>query len=194
MRRRASAADKALQRSLPSTEWFRKKLVPRIWDVLAVAAIAFTLWKVFIAPRNLDPARAQPAPRATYALLDGGTFRVADARGRVLFLDFFASWCEPCKIEAPLVERWARANPRAIVVPVDVGEPRAAAAAFTRRYALRGVALDPRATAQAFFRLEGFPTVVAIDPAGRIRATWAGLNPAIALAMTNALAKLSTSQ
>lgn len=159
-------------------------------DVLAIAAIGFILWKVLIAPRNLDPARAFPAPHAKYARLDGGTFNVTDARGRVLFLDFYASWCDPCKIELPLVEQWAKAHPGALVVPVDVGEPPAVAAAFARKYDLVGVALDPHENAQAFFAVHGFPTVVVVDPAGRIRATWEGLNPAIGLAMSNALTRL----
>jgi thiol-disulfide isomerase/thioredoxin len=145
---------------------------------------------VLVAPRNLDPSRAYPAPHADYERLDGSTFRVTDARGRVLFLDFFASWCEPCKIELPLIERWAKANPNALVVPVDVGEPRAVAKAFARTYGLHGVALDPHQDAEAFFAVRGFPTVVVVDPSGRIRATWAGLNPAIGLAMTNALQTL----
>jgi thiol-disulfide isomerase/thioredoxin len=159
-------------------------------DVVAIAAIAFILWKVLIAPRNLDPARAFPAPHATYARLDGGDFRVVDARGRVLFLDFFASWCDPCKIELPLIERWAKKNPRALVVPVDVGEPKSVAAAFARKYDLNGVVLDPHQSAQAYFAVRGFPTVVVVDPGGRIRATWEGLNPAIGLAMSNALLRL----
>lgn len=159
-------------------------------DVLAVAAIGFILWKVLIAPRSLDPARAFPAPHATYARIDGGAFRVTDARGRVLFLDFFASWCEPCKIELPLIEHWAKDNPRALVVPVDVGEPQSVAAAFARKYDLRDVALDPHESAQALFAVHGFPTVVVVDPGGRIRATWEGLNPAIGLAMSNALLRL----
>jgi len=161
-----------------------------LFDVLAIAAIGFILWKVLIAPRNLDPARAFPAPHATYRRLDGGTFRIADARGRVVFLDFFASWCDPCKVELPLVERWAKAHRSALVVPVDVGEPATVASAFARKYGLRGVALDPHQSAEAFFAVRGFPTVVVVDPQGRIRASWEGLNPAIELAMSNALARL----
>jgi|SRR5579862_2791950 len=160
--------------------------IARVWDVLALLAIAFVVWKVFIAPRSFEAASAHPAPHATYARLDGGVFRVADARGRLLFLDFYASWCEPCKIEIPLVERWARAHPNALVVPVDVGEPRGVALAFARKYDLNNVALDPSSSAQPLFSVVGFPTVVVIDPQGAIRAKWEGLNPAIALAMTNA--------
>jgi thiol-disulfide isomerase/thioredoxin len=183
-------AVKVLQRSLPSIKRLGARVVPRALDALAIVAIGFILWKVLIAPRNLDPARAYPAPHATYARLDGSTFAVTQARGRVLFLDFFASWCEPCKIELPLVEQWAKTNPRALVVPVDVGEPASVAGAFARKYDLHDVALDPHESAQAFFAVHGFPTVVVVDPAGRIRATWEGLNPAIGLAMSNALVRL----
>jgi len=86
--------------------------------------------KIFIAPRSFEPAGTHPAPAAIYQRLDGDAFRIADARGRVLFVDFYASWCEPCKLELPLVEAWSRAHPDAAVVPVDVGEERSIAAAF----------------------------------------------------------------
>jgi thiol-disulfide isomerase/thioredoxin len=176
-----------LQRFSP---WI-KRLGPRVWDALALAALAFALWKVFVAPRDLSSAHARPAPHAVYAKVDGGTFRVADQRGRVLFLDFFATWCVPCKIELPLVERWAAAHPRADVVLIDVGEPSAVVRSFARAHHLRDVALDPQSSAQAFFGVHGFPTVVVIDPQGRIRAKWAGLNPAIALALTHAQSSLA---
>jgi thiol-disulfide isomerase/thioredoxin len=157
-----------------------------IWNLLALAAIGLVLWKVFVAPRNLAVVNAHPAPHAVYARLDGGTFAIAGARGRLLFLDFFASWCEPCKVELPAVESWAKTHPNALVVPVDEGEPPVVAREFARKYGLTNVALDPAANAQALFAVQGFPTVVVIDPMGRVRATWQGLNPAIGLAMTNA--------
>jgi len=157
-----------------------------VWDALAVLVIAFVAWKIFIAPRTFKQAGAYPAPRIAYQRLDGGRFHVADARGHVLFIDFFASWCEPCKLELPLVERYARAHPEVDVVPVDVGEPRAVAAAFSRQYHLQNVALDPTSSAQGFFQIQGFPTITVVDPSGNIRATWSGLNPAIEMAMSNA--------
>ena len=162
----------------------------KLWDALAVAAIAFALWKILLAPRSFSAAGAHPAPHVVYTRLDGDTFRVADARGHVVFLDFYASWCEPCKIEAPLVQSWRRSHPNAVVVPVDVGETRPVAATFARRYALGDVALDPQTTARPLFGVEGFPTIVVIDPTGHVRAKWEGLNPAIGLAMSNAEARL----
>lgn len=162
----------------------------RLWDLVALVLIAFAVWKMLVAPRFLTPAGVHPAPYAVYARLDGGEFRVVQARGRPLFLDFFASWCEPCKIEIPLVQRWSRAHPDVRVVAVDVGESPAVAADFARRYALDDVALDPQSSARALFGVEGFPTIVAIDSKGYVRAKWEGLNPAISLALSNARAKL----
>lgn len=158
----------------------------RIWDVLAVCAIAFALWKIFLAPRQFEPAQAHPAPHAVFTRLDGGTFRLADQRGRIVFLDFYATWCAPCKLELPLVERWSRANPSAVVVPVDVGEKPSAATRFARRYRLSNVALASSTTAAALFGVGGLPTIVVVDARGFLRAKWEGLNPAIALAMSNA--------
>ncbi len=158
----------------------------RLLDLAAIAVIAFVVWKIFIAPRTFKAPNAYPAPRIAYEKLDGGVFHVADARGKVLFLDFFASWCEPCRLELPMVEHYARTHSNVAVVPIDVGEPRTVAAAFARHMHLRNVALDPTSSAQGFFQIQGFPTIVVIDPRGDIRATWSGFNPAIDLAMTHA--------
>ncbi|HTZ55380.1 MAG TPA: TlpA disulfide reductase family protein, partial [Candidatus Acidoferrum sp.] len=136
--------------------------------------MAFAVWKILLAPRALDVAKAYPAPRIAYPKLDGGTFHIGDERGRVVFLDFYASWCEPCQLETPMIERYARANPQAAVVPIDVGEPAAVAAHFAQRYKLKGVVLDPSSSSQGFFQIDGFPTIVVVDPQGRIRATWSG--------------------
>lgn len=158
----------------------------RIFDVLALCAVAFVAWKIFFAPRALNVALAYPAPRIAYPKLDGGTFHISDERGRVVFLDFYAAWCEPCRLETPLVQHFARAHPGIAVVPVDVGEPPEVAARFAQRFHLHGVVLDPHGRSQGFFQIQGFPTIVVIDPQGRIRATWPGFNPAIDLAMQHA--------
>lgn len=162
------------------------RLLNRLWDLLALVIVLAIAWKLFFAPRALSLATARPAPHAVYALLDGGTFAVTQARGHVLFLDFYATWCEPCRRELPDVEAYALAHPEVDVVPVDVGEAQPVVAAFARALHLRGVALDPQALSRGFFALTGFPTIVTIDPQGRVRARWEGYNPAIESAMANA--------
>ena len=166
----------------------------RLLDLLAVLAILFAVYKLFIAPRALNPAHAYPAPHVTYATLSGKPFVLTEHRGRVVFLDFWASWCEPCKLSLPMVEKFARAHPEVDVVPVDVGEPRGVVEAFSRSRGMRNVALDPKSLSQGFFQIQGFPTMVVIDPQGRIRATWPGFNPAIQANMAHAAKTLASAQ
>ncbi len=155
--------------------------------MLAIALIAFVAWRLIVSPRTLETAAAAPpAPHVSFERLNGGTFHLANQRGHVVFLDFWASWCAPCKQELPLIEAFARSHPSSEVVAVDVGEPRAAVETFVREHPVSNVVLDPAASSQGYFQIEGFPTVVVVGPEGKIRATWAGFNPAIGLAMDNA--------
>ncbi len=166
-------------------------MLNRLWDFLAVVIVLAIAWKIFLAPRSLSVAAAYPAAHATYQRLDGGAFRVTQARGSVLFLDFYASWCEPCREELPKVEMYARTHPSVEVVPVDVGEPRAVAVGFARQLDLQNVVLDPDALSRGFFSISGFPTIVAIDSQGRVRATWAGYDPLVESTMAHAAATLA---
>lgn len=163
----------------------------RLWDVVALVVLAFLAWKWFVAPRIFSLRTAQPAPRVHFAMLDGGTFDLYAHRGRVVFLDFWASWCGPCKRSLPLVEGFAKKHPEVEVVAVDVGEPRSLVAAYAPKHGISNVALDPDALSRGFFGLVGYPTIVVVDPQGRIRATWEGFSPTVAANMANAERQLS---
>jgi len=179
-----------LQQSSQRTKapWWRERA--RIWDLLAALVIVFVLWKLLIAPRSMPIAAARPAPHVVLSTLDGKAFTLTAHRGRIVFLDFFASWCTPCKASLPLVARFARRHPEVDVVPVDVGETPRIAAHFAREVGLKSVALDRDQIAASWFGIVGFPTMVVVDPRSRVRATWPGLNPAISLNMANAESQL----
>jgi len=187
---RVSAAGKALQQSLAPAKGRRWFTPARLWDVLALIVIAFVIWKLLFAPRSLPQSAARPAPNVVLESLTGKPFVLAAHRGRVVFLDFYASWCAPCKLSLPLVERFARTHPEVDVVPVDVGESPVIAGEFARRYGLHRVALDRDQLAANWFGVVGFPTMVVVDPRSRVRATWPGLNPAIGLNMASAESQL----
>jgi thiol-disulfide isomerase/thioredoxin len=162
-----------------------------IFDALAIALVVFIAYRLILAPRSLPESAAYPAPAVHFQALSGAPFALEKQRGHVVFLEFYASWCAPCRVSLPLVESFARSHPHVRVIPVDVGEPRELAAAFARQNALANVVIDPRALSRGFFQLEGFPTMVVIDARGRIRATWEGLNPAIQLNMAHAAKTLA---
>lgn len=159
--------------------------VARGLDALAVLIILVAIYQLFVAPR-LAMNRREPAPPIRLATLDGGRFDVGGHRRRVLFLDFWASWCEPCKLSIPLIQRYAASHPEVDVVSIDVGEPPAAVRAYVDRHPMHAVALDPDLVAAHAFGVDNFPTLVAIDLAGNVRAKWVGYDPAIGLVMDDA--------
>lgn len=157
-------------------------------DVLAALIVLFALFEFFVAPR-LAENRIVPAPPVSLATLDGGRFSIERQRGRLTYLDFWATWCEPCRQSIPLIQRFARHHPEVDVVSVDVGEPPGVVRGFVRNHPMERVALDPDQTADSAFGVADFPTMVVIDPQGNERAKWLGFNPQIEAQMAAAEAR-----
>jgi thiol-disulfide isomerase/thioredoxin len=147
------------------------------------------LYKLIIAPLWLPPPVVR-APPFSLPALERGEITLGSRPGHVVFLDFWASWCPPCRLSLPLVERFARAHPEVEVIAVDVGEPAAAAASFARANTIANVALDKSKRVSDAYGAVVLPTIVAIDPAGFQRGRWTGFNPAIGLALEHARATL----
>jgi thiol-disulfide isomerase/thioredoxin len=168
----------------------RGRVLRRLGDLFAFALVVLALWRVLIAPRFLAPP-GQPMPATTLTSPDGQSYRLAGPPHRTLFVDFWASWCEPCRLSLPLVERYARAHPEVAVLAVDVGEPGSVASGYARAHDLAHVLLDSRGATATAFGVVAYPTMVVIDPRGFVRAKWSGFNPAIGLAMANAERELA---
>jgi cytochrome c biogenesis protein CcmG/thiol:disulfide interchange protein DsbE len=79
--------------------------------------------------------RNRPAPDFTIEQFDGSTFQLSRHRGEVVLLNFWASWCPPCQIEAPALERaWRKYGDRGLVVfGLDVWDERADAMKFIEK-------------------------------------------------------------
>src|SRR5215213_5700313 len=93
--------------------------------------------------RGVDEALArgerEPAPAFELPKLGGGgSASLADYRGRVVVLNFWASWCKPCKDESPLLERWHRrmADRGGMVLGVDMLDVTRDAEEFIAEYGL----------------------------------------------------------
>ncbi|MBV8749189.1 MAG: TlpA family protein disulfide reductase [Candidatus Eremiobacteraeota bacterium] len=150
-------------------------------DVLAVAIVLVALVRFVVLPRlHRGPVQAPPVSLAT---LGGGRFDLAQRHGRLVFLDFWASWCDPCRASIPMVQHFRRTHPGVDVVSVDVGEPAALVRPFAAQFKMDDVALDPDQTVAHAFGVTGYPTVVAVDQTGRVRASWVGFDPDIERAM-----------
>ena len=96
----------------------------------------------------------------------------SDYRGKVIYLDFWASWCGPCQISVPkLIELQADLNFNEFeVVAINVDEEPARARRFLERFDINYTVLaDPAGGIAARYELKGMPTAFIIDQEGRIR-------------------------
>jgi thiol-disulfide isomerase/thioredoxin len=117
-------------------------------------------------------AVGEPAPDKELSTLDGsGTGRIADYGGKWVLVNFWASWCEPCRTEAPALERLHRAHPdRFTVLGINLDDNTADASEFVETYELSYPQLrdgDGRERRDAY-GMTGFPESFLIDPEGDI--------------------------
>lgn len=117
-------------------------------------------------------AQAQPEP----ASLD-----LTKLRGKVVYLDFWASWCGPCKLSFPYMQRLAAAHPpdQFVIVAVNVDRSRDRADAFLAQAKSRlQIVYDPSAALARKFAVKGMPTSMLIGRDGRVRYVHEGFFPA----------------
>lgn len=111
-------------------------------------------------------------------LSDPGTGSLADHRGEVVVLNVWASWCDPCRRESPLLERWhARmaASGRGTVLGIDVLDVTSDAREFVREYGLTYPMLrDPEGEVLDDYGVVAYPETFVIDREGRIVASRRG--------------------
>lgn len=112
------------------------------------------------------------APEFEAAELDGDVFRLSQARGRIVLLNFWATWCDPCRAEMPLLQARSRDFESAglQVVGVNFDEPENEVRAFQDELGLTfRIVLDPGGQVQALYKVLGYPTTFFVDEVGVIR-------------------------
>ena len=116
------------------------------------------------------PSQAVPPLRALD--LQGKTWTLAELRGRVVLLNFWASWCEPCRAEMPTLQQLAELyGPEALVVlAINFKEGPRRISQYVQATGLNlPVLLDPQGETAKQWGVNVFPTTLLIDPQGRPR-------------------------
>jgi len=123
---------------------------------------------------NQSPQIGKPAPDFTLQSLDSQTVSLSDFRGQPVFLNFWTSWCGPCRAEMPLIqtahERQADQSQPAIILGVNMGESPSMAGGFMRENGLSfPVLLDITQTVARTYKVRAIPTTFFIDSEGIIQ-------------------------
>lgn len=157
----------------------RVKIALQAAAVAVVALlIALLAWQVVRTDQGkaiagkVDEGRKPPAPVFELEQLNGGkTVSLADYRGKAVVLNFWASWCAPCKDEAPQLESaWQRwRNKDVVVVGVDIQDFGTDAQRFVDRYGLTYPVLrDKERWTWGRYGLTGLPETWFVDRQGRL--------------------------
>jgi thiol-disulfide isomerase/thioredoxin len=170
---------------------FRSEGRPSRTTIAAVAiVVAVGLWYAFAyvpgaISGSLVQLQDEPAPEFSFDSLEGDPYPMASLEGKVVVLDFFATWCAPCIAELPEIDaiyrRYASApDVEVMVVANDSGgdTPGAIQEFLASRELQVPFLYDPGGKAHKAFGFAGLPGLVVIDPANRVRLTREGYNAA----------------
>ena len=134
----------------------------------------------------------QPAPDFELQNLEGQTVSLSDFRGKTVLLNFWATWCPPCRGEMPYLqqvhEEWSDSG--VVLLAVDVGESPATVRQFMQDDNLSlPVLLDTRGSVAARYDIPGYPTTFFIDTDGVIQGRIIGPFPS-KMAIENCLSQI----
>jgi thiol-disulfide isomerase/thioredoxin len=119
-----------------------------------------------------SPLVGQPAPQFELPLYSGGNVSLADLRGKVVVLDFWATWCRPCVESMPRVEAIAakHADRGVVLYAINVDDPPETIAKFLESHPVRApIALGSQDVSRDY-EVRYIPQVVVIDRKGVVRA------------------------
>ena len=120
---------------------------------------------------EVGPFEGRTAPSFEGSTLSGQTLTIGELRGRPTMMVFWASWCGPCRTEAPDVARVAQSyGDRIHVVGVNAGEDPSVAMAASRQMNMSWpVVLDSSGAIRNAYKVSSIPLVLVIDADGRVR-------------------------
>ena len=162
----------------------QKVLVTVVFAVLVLALFAVLAYG--LANRSSATGRSgmtrigKPAPQFAMQLLDGGEFQLSDHEGDALIINFWASWCPPCRQESPAFERqWRRYRDTGIqFVGVDIQDDVSDAEAYVREFGLTFPnGLDPDGKITIDYGVIGLPVTFFVGSSGIVEGRWVGAIP-----------------
>lgn len=140
----------------------------RLLLAAALSAVTACAW----AAGKMQPWTGGPTPPLALRDLAGKEHKLADYKGKVVILNFWATWCDPCREEMPAMQRLQDklAGKPFVILAVDYGEGPPRIGEFLRKVPVRfTVLLDRDTSAATAWKVKVLPTTLVIDPEQKVR-------------------------
>jgi len=131
------------------------------------------------------PDLPEQAPDFRLVTLEGEPVHLAELQGQVVVLNFWATWCGPCRVELPSFSRYAQAHPDVVVLGIATDGTQAELRAAQRSLGISYPVLRIDSATAAAYAVQTLPTTVVIDAQGRVSSAHSGimLGPQLAIAV-----------
>jgi peroxiredoxin len=173
--------------------WLRLSLEVALW-VLVLGFLGYRLWPQVAAAVAIG-GRSDEAPSFSLRTLDGESVSLEELRGQVVLVNFWATWCPPCRLEMPGFERVYRDRREKGFIVVGISTDRTGEATVRQFLEARGitfpVTMASGEVVRDFGGVRALPTSFLIDRQGRVRHVVSGIfaEPALRLAVDRLLAE-----
>ncbi|MEJ5170634.1 MAG: TlpA disulfide reductase family protein [Fimbriimonadales bacterium] len=155
----------------------------RIKILLAAAAVAgFAVFATAQRSDSVESFKGKPMPAFKMTTVDGKTLTNSSLKGKVLLIDFWATWCGPCKMAAPSVqklhEKYAKQGLVAIGANVwEQGDSKKKAAEYAKQHKYTYTFTHSNDDLAKTLKINGIPTFLLVDKKGVIQMVQVGFDP-----------------
>jgi cytochrome c biogenesis protein CcmG/thiol:disulfide interchange protein DsbE len=164
----------------------RTRVIPALALVMVVGLLGLLAYSLFGPKAGRPEGRinssgaivtesGRSAPNIDAKLLNGDSFKLADYRGKIVVLNFWASWCPPCQEETPLLTTISgQLGADVVLVGVDVWDKASDAQSFLNQYQVNYPVAQDEGSIAVDYGLTGVPETFVIDAEGKIAARLPG--------------------
>lgn len=168
-----SRAKQSKKQSRPSRRWlYINIIIAGLLIIIAGYGLVLANQPASAVPQPTAQPSGQLAPNFTLKTLDGETVSLSDFRGKVVLVNFWASWCPPCVAELPTIHQFYQSHQADgfVVLAVNAQENSGTVSGFINQHGYTfPVLLDPDSVAADEYGIRALPTSFILDKKGEIQ-------------------------
>lgn len=146
----------------------------RQWVQIAIFAVIVAIGALTLASQLFSsdekPVQGSKAPDFKLLGLDGNTYQLSDLKGKAVVVNFWGTFCEPCRNEMPALERQhAKWGDQLVVLGLNLDEPRVAVENFVNQYKVTfPILMDKNEEIRKRYGVSQYPTTFFVGPDGTV--------------------------